>query len=193
MIDDYITTYSKIHFTPFNPQKEDISITDIAHALSLMARANGHFKHFYSVAQHSINCALEAQAMGREKKIQLACLLHDASEAYISDITRPVKKNLPAYLEVESKLQNEIYQAFGIELTTEENALIKEIDDAILWHEFITLLDERLCEPEPVLHRTPDFAELRFSDVMKEFLRLFDLLSSTAENRKSLYLQPQRS
>ena len=50
---DYILTHSKIRYNTVNPVKEDIHIEDIAHALSLMTRANGHFRHFYSVAQHS--------------------------------------------------------------------------------------------------------------------------------------------
>jgi uncharacterized protein len=89
---DYILTYSKTKFYPLEPIKEDVNIIDIAHALSLITRANGHFEHFYSVAQHSINCCREAESRGYSQRVQLGCLLHDASESYISDITRPVKK-----------------------------------------------------------------------------------------------------
>ncbi len=60
---DHILTYSKTKFYPLEPVREDIKIEDIAHALSLMTRANGHFKHFYSVAQHSISCCREAHIM----------------------------------------------------------------------------------------------------------------------------------
>jgi hypothetical protein len=74
-----------------------------------MCRANGHIRHFYSVAQHCLNCAREAQARGHSDAIQLACLLHDASEAYISDITRPVKRSLPQYTEIEDVLQSLIF------------------------------------------------------------------------------------
>lgn len=91
---DCISTFTNNRIDPTDPSPEDIHIEDIAHALSMMTRANGHFKTFYSVAQHSINCANEAAARGCSKRIQLACLLHDASEAYLSDITRPVKKQL---------------------------------------------------------------------------------------------------
>jgi 5'-deoxynucleotidase YfbR-like HD superfamily hydrolase len=78
-----ILTYSRRRFNPLTPTVHDIHVTDIAHALSLMTRANGHFRHFYSVAQHSINCSLEARARGLSQRVQLACLLHDASESYI--------------------------------------------------------------------------------------------------------------
>lgn len=69
MISDYILTYSKIKFYPLEPVKKDINIVDIAHALSLMTRANGHFKSFYSVAQNSINCCKEARSRGCSSRI----------------------------------------------------------------------------------------------------------------------------
>ena len=82
----YILTYKKIEFYPLNPKIEDIDIEDIAHALSLLCRANGHFKHFYSVGLHSINCASEAISRGYSQNVVLGCLLHDGSEAYLADI-----------------------------------------------------------------------------------------------------------
>jgi len=69
-----------------------------------MIRSNGHFKKIYSVAQCSINCAKEARASGLSCRMQLAYLLHDASEAYISDITRPVKCYLDEYRKIEEHL-----------------------------------------------------------------------------------------
>ena len=65
---DSILTYSKIRFCPLEPVEEDIRIEDIAHALSLMTRANGHIPHFYSVAQHSINCFRKRRAAAVQKK-----------------------------------------------------------------------------------------------------------------------------
>lgn len=50
-----IRTFSGIHMSPADPRPEEICIEDIAHALSLMTRANGHFPVFYSVAQHSLD------------------------------------------------------------------------------------------------------------------------------------------
>ena len=181
---DYITTYTKIHFSPLKPMPEHIKIEDIAHALSLMTRANGHFKRFYSVAQHSINCTYEARAMGCDAHIQLACLLHDASEAYIADIVRPVKQNLPAYREIENNLQRVIHETFGIELTANERDMVKRIDDAILYHEFIELMGERVYDQEPKLYSKPDFALRGFSAVEQHFLRLFTSLMGRADGFK---------
>jgi len=100
-----ILTISGIRFNPFQASYSDIQITDISHALSLMTRANGHIHTFYSIAQHSVNCCLEARARDYSQRVQLACLLHDASESYLSDLTRPVKKQLGGYAAVEAALQ----------------------------------------------------------------------------------------
>ena len=115
-----IMTYTKKMFDPLQPNAELIDIEDIAHALSMLCRANGHFKSFYSVAQHSINCMKEAKARGYSDRIQLACLLHDASEAYLSDVTRPVKAELPRYKEIEAPLQELIWNKWLGEPLTEE-------------------------------------------------------------------------
>ena len=143
----YITTVTGIHFYPLNPNPKDIDIEDIAHALSLICRANGHFRHFYSVAQHCIACAEEAIERGYSPEVILGCLLHDASEAYLCDVTRPVKKHIPQYLQAEEKLQEVIWKRFiGRELTDAEKKLIFEIDDDILSMEFHLLMPEDLNE-----------------------------------------------
>lgn len=136
-MNNFITTYSGHYFDPINPKREDIDIKDIAHCLSYMCRANGHCLFFYSVAQHSINCAIEAKARGYSKKVQLACLLHDGSEAYMADIVRPFKRHLPDYLILEKNLQEAIWSTFGIdELTKEEYDVVFKIDDIMLYNEF---------------------------------------------------------
>ena len=88
---DYITTYTGIHFFPTEPDPEGICIEDIAHALSLLCRGNGHVSTFWSVGQHCIICAREAAAREWPDRLVLACLLHDASECYLSDVPRPFK------------------------------------------------------------------------------------------------------
>lgn len=65
-----------------------ICLNDIAHSLSHISLANGHYIYFYSVAHHSINCANEAFARWHSNEVLLGCLFHEASEAYISDISR---------------------------------------------------------------------------------------------------------
>ena len=121
-----MTTFTGRHFDPMQIRTEDICIEDIAHALSLMCRGGGHLKYFYSVAQHSLNCSAEAKARGWSGKLQLACLLHDASEAYISDIIRPVKANLTGYLEIESRIMEKILEKFNLSDLTEEERRVLE-------------------------------------------------------------------
>lgn len=179
---DYILTYSKTKFYPLEPSADDIKIIDIAHALSLMTRANGHFEHFYSVAQHAINCCKEAKKRGFSKRLQLGCLLHDASESYISDLTRPVKKNLSEYFIIEDKLQGLIYEKFGIgDLSEEETTKIREIDDAMLYYEFMDLMDERIYDTKPHIAMEHDFSERNFKDVENEFIRLYQFLAKERE------------
>ena len=174
---DYILTYTKTRFYPLRPIADDIRIEDIAHSLSLMTRANGHFKHFYSVAQHAISCFYEAKTRGCSKKVQLGCLLHDASESYISDMTRPVKKQLPEYRTIEEKLQRFIYEKYGLgDLTEEEKRQIKDIDDALLYFEFIELMDFAVLDAPPEKHMKHDFSQRDFANVEQEFLSIFNKL-----------------
>ena len=172
----YILTYRKIEFYPLEPKIEDIDIVDIAHALSLLCRANGHFKHFYSVGLHSLNCAYEAIARGYSKNVVLGCLLHDGSEAYLADITRPVKKHLHKYLEVEEVLQNKIFEKWIPTLTDEERKLVFEIDDAILYYEFTTLFGESIFDYVPILKSNPRFDYIEFSQIENEFITKFNEL-----------------
>ena len=174
-----IMTHSRIMFDPFDPNPEDIHVCDIAHALSLLCRANGHFPHFYSVGQHSVLCMREAVARGYSHRVQLGCLLHDASEAYLSDVTRPIKPLLPAYLEVEKSLQGMIFDKWlSPSLTGEELALIDEIDDAILHYEFLTMMGHAIYDPAPTLASAPSFDFVMFDEIERTFLREFETLTA---------------
>ena len=87
----FITTYTKKYFDPLNVDESLLDIKDIAHALSMLCRGNGHVKTFWSVGQHCICCAREAATRGLSNRMVLACLLHDASECYMSDVPTPFK------------------------------------------------------------------------------------------------------
>lgn len=140
-----ITTVTGKHFDPMRPVEQEIEMEDIAHALSLICRGNGHTKFFYSVAQHCLACAEEAMERDCTQAVILGCLLHDASEAYLSDVTRPVKKDLPQYLLAEKNLQRAIWRRFiGRDLTPAEQRQIRAIDDQMLSMEFHQLMPEEL-------------------------------------------------
>lgn len=179
---DFMTTYSKIKFTPLEPNKEDIVIDDIAHALSFMSRANGHFSEFYSVGHHCILCCEEALARGYSNKVALACLLHDASEAYIADIIRPVKKNLEKYLEIEDKLQEIIYEKYiDGKLNDDERNQIKSVDDTLLYYEFIHYMDMELQVNKSELVSKPIFETVEFSKVRDKYKELFYQLTEVTQ------------
>ena len=170
----YITTVSGIHFDPVEPNEDLLAVGDIAHALSLICRGNGHTKFLYTVGQHSICCAKEAMARGLSRRVILGCLLHDGSEAYLSDVTRPVKKELKYYLEVEEKLQNLIWTHFlGGPLSEEEFEQITEIDDDMLSMEFHQVMAEDIDERYHNLKREFICREEKHEDVEKEFLQIY--------------------
>lgn len=171
---DYMSTYKGYSVNPLAIESDKINIEDIAHALSLLCRGGGHLNCFYSVGQHCINCAYEAQARGYSKSIQLACLIHDASEAYLSDIIRPVKKQLPAYIEIEDKLLEVIYAKFiGTSIASDILSKVKEIDDALLTNELHQFFSNQSIELTP-LKSSPDFNEYHWKDVEKRYINLFD-------------------
>ncbi len=171
-----ITTHNNIKFDPFQAREADIRIEDIAHALSLICRANGHFKIFYSVAQHSVFCALEAAACS-SKKTQLHCLLHDAAEAYLGDVTRPVKRYFPLFAQAEEQLQRVIYRALQVEPPTDmEQREVRRIDDRLLYHEFLTYHGSEVWDVAPELLITLPTEEIPHREAEEAFLRLFEEL-----------------
>lgn len=176
---EYITTYTGEHFEPTNPNPELIHIEDIAHALPMICRGNGQVKSFWSVGQHCICCAKEAIARGMSNRMVLACLLHDASECYMSDVPAPFKKELPEYQELEEKLLSMIYEKFlGLDLTEEEQKKLKEIDKAMLWYDLEYLLGEKQDEEAPTLKIDLDYTMQDFKKVEEEYLLLFEEYSN---------------
>lgn len=173
-----MNTYTGRKFDPMTIRPENIDGRDIAHALSMICRGNGHLRRFYSVAQHSLNCAGEAEARRLGQRIVLACLLHDASEAYIADIIRPVKEHLVNYLEIEDKIMEAVFSRFGLDdLSQEEHAAWKRIDDELLETELHVLLPgEEERRPVP-LAAEPDLSERPREEVEREYLEKLQKLT----------------
>lgn len=130
---DCIRTYTGIYINVFEPTPEMICIEDIAHALANQCRFGGHLPRFYSVAQHSgYVCALV------DDDNAFSALMHDASEAYLMDIPRPIKKRLRDYKEIEDGLMRVIADKFGFEYPM--NTIIKEADEQMLQLEWDCLM-----------------------------------------------------
>jgi 5'-deoxynucleotidase YfbR-like HD superfamily hydrolase len=125
--DAWIQTYSGRRFTPTNPNPDAIVIQDIAHSLSMQCRFSGHVKKFYSVAQHSV---LVSYICNDEDA--LWGLMHDATEAYLVDVPRPLKRSgkFDAYLDFEYKMQLAVCKRFG--LPEKEPPSVKKADTLLL-------------------------------------------------------------
>jgi hypothetical protein len=123
--ENWIQTYSGRKFHPFDPNPDDISIDDIAHSLSMICRYTGHCRRFYSVAEHSVYVSRLVP-----KEVAMWGLLHDAAEAYLSDVARPVKPHLPLYKEIEESILQCIAKKF--ELSYPMPPSIKVADNAML-------------------------------------------------------------
>lgn len=152
---------------------ESIRIEDIAHALSNICRFTGHTREFYSVAQHSVLVALQVP-----REHQLAALLHDAPEAYINDMSRPVKymEGMEGYKRLEQRIWCSVAWKFGLPLELDRS--IKIADNRMLFTEKRDLLPpcdwEYEEEPYPaeIIPWSPTLAR-------DQFLDLFGMITKT--------------
>jgi 5'-deoxynucleotidase YfbR-like HD superfamily hydrolase len=107
---------------------EDFNIEDIAHALSNICRYGGHTRVFYSVAQHCVLCSLHV-----EPECAREALFHDASEAFMGDMVRPLKDCVPEFKRIEERTEFAIATRFGLRYPWP--AAVKEVDDRMLFTE----------------------------------------------------------
>lgn len=121
----WIETYTGKQFHILDPQQDEIDLYDIAHALSMQCRYTGHCESFYSVAEHSYIISLMVP-----KEDALAALLHDASEAYLTDVASPVKPLLENYKAMEETIMRAIAEKFKFDYPLPET--VKRADRAQL-------------------------------------------------------------
>lgn len=129
---DWMQTFTGKQAWPLDMRPEDIFIVDIAHSLAMQCRFAGHCLRYYSVAEHSVLVAdwlLDQYG----KEAALWGLLHDASEAYLVDVPRPVKPFLPGYRDAERAVMRAVCERFG--LPAEMPSCVHEADNRILWDE----------------------------------------------------------
>jgi len=131
--DGSIRTFTGKYVNVFDPDPSTICVEDIAHALSFTPRFAGHLPHLYSVAQHCLACSMNVP-----EKFKLEALLHDATEAYLTDIPSPIKKRLMSYRKLEDNLYKVISEKFG--LPQKMSVEIKRIDKVMLETEWEELM-----------------------------------------------------
>jgi 5'-deoxynucleotidase YfbR-like HD superfamily hydrolase len=168
----YVSTFLGNRFYPLEPRIDHVAIEDIAHGLAFQCRFNGQTQEFYSVAQHSL---IVASLVPTE--LRLAALLHDAAEAYLGDMVKPLKVLLPAFAAIEDQVGAIIAAAFDIDFSN--YAPIKRADLIALATEKRDLmphsaerwayLDGIRALPQPIVSMSPGQAKQEF---LNEFIRL---------------------
>jgi len=175
-----IETFTGRLINPLDPDPDDIFIEDIAHSLSLQCRFNGHCANFYSVAEHSVHAAKLAEILFPEKpKIAYFALLHDASEAYLCDIPRPIKSSFTHYLEWEKALSDIIFRKFAKKLpSSEDDEMILKVDNIMLATESFHLtaskgekwgLSEQPNSNISLFYWSPEEAEIHFQELVDKY------------------------
>lgn len=167
---DWIQTYTGRKFYPLDPRPGDVCIEDIAHALSMTCRFGGHCLKFYSVAEHSVHVA---RNVSRENA--LWGLLHDASEAYLVDVPRPLKHQLAGYRVAERRVEIAVARAISLPETMPDE--VKRADHRILTDEMCQVMAP---PPEPwagmieplgvrIMGWAPDRAKAEFLAAYREY------------------------
>jgi len=177
----YLTTASGRAIDIQRITPDDICILDIAHSLSNLCRFAGHTREYYSVAQHSVRVALVLPP-----ELRLAGLLHDATEAYVVDLPRPVKRLLPGYKRIEANVWEAISFRFGI--TGFAHPLIKEADDRALRTEWEELMRHPLPSELKGFPRLPPEAPLAPKEAYNLFMSTYaQLLDTTLTHLEAVH------
>ncbi len=171
-VENFIITHSGHGYVYEHPDPDCVLLEDIAHALSNICRYTGHVNQFYSVAEH---CVRVSWAVEKKYGPQFALegLLHDAAEAYVTDVNKPLKMLLgEPYKRLEAIAMNTIAAKFGIPV--EKSKQVAYCDGSLylaerrdlfgenkpsftLTHHIEKKADEMVIKPW-----APRFAEMRF-------------------------------
>lgn len=166
-MESWIQTFTGRTLYPLDPDPDALDIRDIAHALSLHCRFNGHCRVFYSVAEHSIRVSQQFS-----DDDALWGLLHDASEAYLSDVPKPLKQDLPEFRRAEDRLIRVIAERFSLPWPIPET--VHEADMTLLMTERRDLMGEPVgdwgIDADPLPERIDP---LRPSEAERAFLTRF--------------------
>jgi hypothetical protein len=161
------------------PSSSDFTIEDVAHGLSNICRYAGQCRKFYSVAEHSLLVSEVAEGY------EFEALLHDAAEAFLGDITRPLKQMLPEFKRIEMDVERAILDRFGVAGPIPSQ--VKQADLRVLAAEQRQIMPEgtdgwvrgQKVDPAPVIVRY-----LSPEDAKKTYLDRFEALRQSYVRRK---------
>jgi len=131
-----ILLFGGSYFDFESPETSDFTLEDIAHGLAMTCRFAGQCSRFYSVAQHSVHVS---EFVPPEDAF--AGLMHDTAEAFVGDVSKPLKEMLPQYKEIEKRVEAAIFARVGLSLPLAPS--IKETDIRMLVTEQRQLMRNR--------------------------------------------------
>lgn len=144
----FVETFTGGRFDPFDPSPEAVRLEDIAGGLAHTCRFGGHCRRFYSVALHSLHVSVELEDEGR--RLAAYGLLHDAGEAYLGDVPRPVKAAFDGLERAEARIREAVWEAVGLPApSTDEWATVRAADDRLLAYEAGELLVDGSWADDP--------------------------------------------
>ncbi|MWV40487.1 phosphohydrolase [Natrialba sp. INN-245] len=174
-----ITTYSGVRFDPLEPAPDRIRFEDVAHGLSQTCRFSGQSAFFYTVGTHSLYVSDEL-AGEYGPRVQLYGLLHDAAEAYITDLPRPVKRRVDEFGAIEDRVLEATWERLGVRPPTDaEWTAVMDADDRLFRYEATSLLNGfQPAEPATLAY---DLEPCVPSEVRRRFLERVEYLRDELE------------
>lgn len=170
-------TYTGVMVDLTSPDPSLVRVADLAHHLAYVNRFGGAAHQYYSVASHCVYVSRRLAEEGHPPDVQLAGLLHDASEAYLGDVVSGLKRVLPGYRLIEERWEHMIQRVFGVEWIGV--AAIKNAD-----------VRARIAESRDLFSGTYPSAELDVGDVRHATLRAYDapVVSETPDEAEFAWL-----
>lgn len=165
------------------PKPEQIEIQDIAYSLSMQCRWNGMTKDFYSVAQHSVLCSMYVTADNA-----FAALMHDAAEAYVGDLAKPVKELFPEFAMIEDRIMLLIAAKFGFDYPIPD--AVKEVDRNMLETERHWLMPDAEWWPKYGTRYGADYMSWSPATAYKLFMDRFNRLHDRPKPKPADYSDP---
>lgn len=150
------------YFSFLNPEETPVTIEDIALGLSNTCRYAGQVNRFYSVAEHSVLTSYLVPL-----SLAMEALMHDAAEAFIGDMVKPLKEICPDYQAVEERVERAIFKQFNLPFPIRPE--VKYADMQMLCFEKVSVKNNHdkwsWCEGI----ETPENITIRFLDPNQAF------------------------